>query len=64
MFNAWMGKKALKESEGWMFMCFVKDARAKQGDFHMDDYVDGAAYQALSGQARMREVQEEKDSGT
>lgn len=49
-FNAMYGKD-LTEEQGWMFMVFLKAARAKGGDFREDDYVDGAAYFALAGEA-------------
>lgn len=41
----------LSEEQGWMFMVFLKAARAKGGEFREDDYVDGAAYFALAGEA-------------
>lgn len=49
-FNA-MYNTELTEEQGWMFMVFLKAARAKGGDFRLDDYVDGAAYFALAGEA-------------
>ncbi|AUR87197.1 hypothetical protein HYP58_gp51 [Vibrio phage 1.097.O._10N.286.49.B3] len=49
-FNA-MYNLELTEEQGWMFMVFLKAARAKGGDFRLDDYVDGAAYFALAGEA-------------
>ena len=49
-FNAMYGLD-LTEEQGWMFMVFLKAARAKGGDFRKDDYVDGAAYFALAGEA-------------
>ncbi|WAI96147.1 HNH endonuclease [Vibrio phage vB_VhaP_PG11] len=50
-FNAMYGKD-LTEEQGWMFMVFLKAARAKGGDFRLDDYIDGSAYFALAGEAR------------
>lgn len=52
MFNAMFPKSALSEYEGWMFMFFLKMARAQGGSFREDDYLDGAAYVALAGECR------------
>ena len=49
-FNALYGTE-LTETHGWMFMVLLKAARAKGGNFRLDDYVDGAAYFALAGEA-------------
>ena len=49
-FNAIYGKD-LTETEGWMFMVLLKAARARGGDFRLDDYIDGAAYFALAGES-------------
>lgn len=49
-FNAITGH-SLTETEGWMFMVFLKIARSFQGDFKMDNYEDLVAYAALSGEA-------------
>lgn len=49
-FNALYGRD-LSETEGWMFMAILKAARASQGDFRADDYIDMAAYAALAGEA-------------
>jgi hypothetical protein len=49
-FNALYGTN-LTEVQGWMFMALLKAARARQGDLNLDDYVDGAAYFALAGEA-------------
>ncbi len=51
-FNA-MYKLNLTEEQGWMFMVFLKAARAAGGGFKLDDYVDGSAYFALAGEAAM-----------
>lgn len=51
-FNA-MYKLNLTEEQGWMFMVFLKAARASGGSFKLDDYVDGSAYFALAGEAAM-----------
>ena len=53
-FNALYGK-TLTEEEGWMFMVLLKASRAKGGAFREDDYVDGAAYFALAGEAASEE---------
>jgi hypothetical protein len=53
-FNALHGKN-LTEREGWAFMAVLKLARAHSGavngNHNPDDYVDGAAYMALSGES-------------
>lgn len=49
-FNAITGH-ALSEREGWLFMAQLKAARAWGGNHHADDYVDGAAYFGLAGEA-------------
>lgn len=51
-FNA-MYKLTLTEEQGWMFMVFLKAARASGGSFKLDDYVDGSAYFALAGESAM-----------
>ena len=51
-FNA-MYNLNLTEEQGWMFMVFLKAARASGGSFKLDDYVDGAAYFALAGESAM-----------
>ena len=48
-FNAMYGTE-LTETQGWMFMVFLKVSRAKQGDFREDDYTDGSSYFALAGE--------------
>lgn len=48
-FNALTGRD-LTEAEGWTFMIQLKLARASQGAFHADDYIDAAAYAALLGE--------------
>lgn len=48
-FNAMYGTN-LTEEQGWMFMVFLKAARAKGGRVRADDYVDGSAYFALAGE--------------
>ena len=53
-FNALTGH-SLSESAGWLFMLCLKAARAEGGCFKADDYVDGAAYFALYGEAAAKE---------
>lgn len=49
-FNALTGA-GLTEEEGWLFMAILKASRSRKGTFHVDDFVDGAAYFALAGEA-------------
>lgn len=49
-FNALTGHN-LTEEEGWEFMILLKLVRGRQGGFRADDYVDGAAYCGLLGEA-------------
>ena len=53
-FNGMYGTE-LTEEQGWMFMVFLKAARAKGGDFSDDDYIDGASYFALAGECAATE---------
>lgn len=59
-FNALMGdsifeRNGLSERDGWLFMVILKAARATASDrVREDDYVDGAAYFALAGEAALR----------
>ncbi|MGL5583708.1 MAG: DUF6378 domain-containing protein [Cetobacterium sp.] len=55
-FNAMYGTN-LTETQGWIFMVFLKISRSKQGEFKLDDYVDMAAYGALAGESAMPEPQ-------
>ncbi len=42
----------LSERDGWLFMAVLKATRAASSDTGLvDDYVDGAAYFALAGEA-------------
>lgn len=54
IFEAQSGVK-LTESQGWMFMVCIKQARAAQGAFNPDDYIDMAAYAALAGECGWQE---------
>lgn len=61
-FNA-MYNLNLSEEQAWMFMVFLKAARASGGSFKLDDYVDGSAYFALAGESAMPHPQLELDLG-
>lgn len=53
-FNA-ITRHDLKESEGWLFMQMLKDARQWQsGNYHHDSALDGVAYSALKSEALYR----------
>lgn len=49
-YNALTGSH-LTEVDGWQFMACLKMARSRGGGHNLDDYVDGAAYAALAGEA-------------
>ncbi|NQY57714.1 MAG: hypothetical protein HRT86_14745 [Ilumatobacteraceae bacterium] len=53
-FNALYGTN-LTETQGWMFMLFLKMSRANGGSFQRDDYVDLSAYAALAGECAAKE---------
>lgn len=53
-FNA-IRKTNLTEEDGWAFMVLLKLVRSTNGVFHADDYVDGAAYFGLLGEAAEKE---------
>lgn len=53
-FNALTGHK-LTEEQGWLFMVVLKMARAQQGEYKHDNYLDGTAYFALAGEAASHE---------
>ena len=55
VFNALKGT-ALTERDGWEFMVCLKMARAQSGKIRLDDFIDGAAYQALAGEAAQSET--------
>lgn len=50
----------LTESQGWQFMEILKIARSSQGEFCIDDYLDGAGYAALAGEAAASEDADRK----
>lgn len=59
MFNVWRGRNnqgPVCEHEGWIFMVFLKLARAAEGKHRRDDWVDGAAYMALACECIEREL--------
>jgi hypothetical protein len=46
---------SLTEEHGWKFMACLKMARSETGETkHGDNYVDGAAYFALAGEAALK----------
>jgi hypothetical protein len=49
-FNLLTGHQ-LTETQGWLFMALLKMRRALYGRFQPDDFLDGAAYFALAGEA-------------
>lgn len=53
----------LTESQGWEFMLILKLARAKQGAYNPDDYVDCSGYAALAGEAAFTENFEPAEPG-
>ena len=55
LFNAAFPALNISEYQGWMFMLFLKVARAHGGKFREDDYLDMAAYSALAGECRSSE---------
>ncbi len=51
-FNAVTGDGRIDtEERGWLFMALLKAVRSQQGGYRQDNYEDGAAYFALSGEA-------------
>lgn len=53
-FNVMFDHK-ITEEQGWQFMELLKMSRAAGGAYREDDYVDGAAYCALAGEAARRD---------
>ena len=45
----------LTETQGWRFMSVLKHARSSAGSFSLDDYIDGAGYVSLAGEAASRD---------
>lgn len=58
MFNILHGFD-LTEEQGWQFMELLKMVRSSQGDFKLDNYVDGSSYASLAGDAAYHERGEE-----
>ena len=56
-FNVMHGTR-LTEVQGWQFMELLKMVRSSQGTPRLDNYVDGASYCALAGEAAMRTIGE------
>lgn len=52
-FNAMTGHE-LTEEEGWLFMRYLKDARARSGEYNRDDFLDGVGYAALQAECADR----------
>lgn len=59
IFNGLINNDLLSEAQGWLFMACVKLSRSQQGEFHLDDYVDAAAYVALAGEAAAKENEQQ-----
>ena len=59
IFNSIADSHVMSEVDGWMFMAVLKIARAQQGKFHLDDYIDAAAYIALAGEAAAKAIEDE-----
>lgn len=60
LFNAWREGRGdtseeLTETDGWIFMIFLKLVRGDQGNFRADDYIDAAGYAALAGESKSKE---------
>lgn len=57
--NAILGRQALTESEGWLLLQLLKDARDRQRrQPHADSLEDCIAYAALKAEARLNEGKE------
>lgn len=59
MFNTLHGTE-LTETEGWQFMEILKMVRSSQGEFKLDNFIDGAAYAALAGEAAANDAEKPK----
>lgn len=54
--NAIVGRDALTEAEGWLFMALLKKVRLFSAkSYHADSGLDGIAYTALMAEAKARE---------
>lgn len=55
--NAIVGRKALTEAEGWLFMELLKNVRLFSAPgYHADSGLDGIAYSALMAEAKAKEA--------
>lgn len=54
MFNIHTGFN-LTEEQGWQFVELLKMVRSGQGEFKLDNYVDGASYASLAGESAARD---------
>lgn len=54
MFNILTGFNVTEE-QGWQFMELLKMVRSSQGNFKMDNYVDGSGYASLAGESALRD---------
>ena len=54
MFNIHTGFN-LTEEQGWQFMELLKMVRSGQGEFKLDNYVDGCSYTSLAGESAARD---------
>ena len=55
--NALLGRAALTESEGWLLLQLLKDARDRtRPTAHRDSLEDCIAYAALKAEARLKEA--------
>jgi hypothetical protein len=53
-FNAMFGTN-ITEVQGWQFMELLEMSRSRGGKFRLNDFVDGAAYAALAGEAAAKD---------
>lgn len=53
-FNKMFGTN-LTETQGWQFMVLLKMARSAGGKNRLDDFLDGASYFSLAGEAALKE---------
>lgn len=56
-FNAMTGHR-LRETDGWLFMVYLKHARSRGGRFHEDDYRDAVAYEGLRAECAFKAEKE------
>ncbi len=57
--NAILGRSALTEAEGWLFMELLKNVRLFSAPgYHADSGLDGIAYSALKAEAKAREARQ------